>query len=53
MPNARWDTISVDFVVELPKLLGFDIVMIVVNSVFKRAYFILIHIIITVEGTAK
>ena len=38
--NAPWDTISVDFIVELPESSGHDSVMVVVDSVTKRAHFI-------------
>ena len=45
--------VSVDFVVELPKSTGFNTVIIVVDSVFERAYFISTHIIVTIESTAR
>jgi len=35
IPNSRWDTLSIDFVVELPSSSGHDTVMTVVNSVLK------------------
>jgi len=41
--------LSVDFVVELLESAGCDIVMIVVDSVSKKAYFILTHTTVTVE----
>jgi len=44
--------LSVDFVVELP-LSGHDTVMMVVDSVLKRAYFIPTHTTVTVEGAAR
>ena len=45
--------ISVDFVIELPKSTGFNTVIIVVDLVFKKAYFISTHIIVTMENTAR
>jgi hypothetical protein len=44
--------ISVDFIVELPESHGYDVIMNVVNSVTKRAHFILTHTTITAEGAA-
>ena len=45
--------LSVDFVVELPLSFGHDAVMTVVDSVSKRAHFILMHTTVTAEGTAR
>ena len=42
--NARQKTINVDFTVKLPESIGFNVVIIVVDSVFKRAHFISTHI---------
>jgi len=52
VPDARWDTLSVDFVVELPESSGHDAVMTVVDVVSKRVYFILTHMTVTAEGAA-
>jgi transposase InsO family protein len=52
-PSAPWDTISVDFIVELPESHGYDAIMNVVDSVTKRAHFIPMHTTITAEGTAR
>jgi transposase InsO family protein len=52
-PSAPWDTISVDFIVELPESHGYDPIMNVVDSVTKRAHFILTHTTITAEGAAR
>ena len=53
IPEARWDTISVDFIVELPSSSGYDAVMTVVDSVSKRAHFIPTTTTITAEGAAR
>ena len=52
IPGQRWDTISVDFIVELPEAHGYDEVMNVVDSVSKRAHFILTTTTITALGAA-
>jgi transposase InsO family protein len=52
-PAAPWDTISVDFIVELPESHGYDAIMNVVNSVTKRVHFIPMHTTITAEGAAR
>jgi hypothetical protein len=51
-PEAPWDTISVDFIVELPESHGYDAIMCVGNSLTKRAHFIPTHTTINAEGTA-
>jgi len=53
VPDARWDTLSVDFVVKLPESSGHDAVMTVVDAVSKRVHFILMHTTVTVEGAAR
>jgi len=52
IPDLRWNTLSVDFIVELPFSSRHDAVMTVVDSVSKQAHFILIHTTVTVEGAA-
>jgi len=51
--DSHWDTLIVDFVVELPLFSRHDAVMTVVDSVSKRAYFILTHTTVTAEGAAR
>jgi len=51
--DLRWDTLSVDFVVELPLSSGHNAVITVVNSVLKQAHFIPTHMMVTVEGAAR
>jgi transposase InsO family protein len=52
-PEAPWDVISVDFIVELPESHGYDTIMNVVDSVTKRAHCIPTHTTITAEGAAR
>ena len=40
IPDAPWDTISVDFIVELPELAGHNSIMVMVDSITKCAHFI-------------
>ena len=44
---------SVDFVVKLPELSRHDTVITVVDSVSKRAHFILIYTMVTAERVAR
>jgi len=53
IPDSRWDTLSVDFVVELPLSSGHDAVMTVVDLVSKQAHFIPTHTTVTAEGAAR
>jgi len=53
IPDSRWDTLSMDFVVELPLSSKHDAVMTVVDLVSKRAYFIPTHMTVTAEGVAR
>jgi transposase InsO family protein len=53
IPDTPWDTISVDFIVELPQSTGHDAIMVVVDSVTKRAHFISTLTTITAAGTAR
>jgi transposase InsO family protein len=51
-PEAPWDTISIDFIVELLESHGYDTIMCVVDSLTKRTHFIPTHTTINAEGTA-
>jgi hypothetical protein len=51
-PEAPWDTISVDFIVELPESHGYDAIINVINSVTKCAHLIPTHTTINAKGTA-
>jgi len=51
--DLHWDTLSVDFVVELFLSSGHDAVMTVIDSVSKRSHFILTHTTVTAEGAAR
>jgi hypothetical protein len=51
-PDAPWDRISVDFIVELPESHGYNAIMCVVDSLTKRVHFIPTHTTINAEGTA-
>jgi len=53
IPDSRWDMLSMDFVVELPLSSGHNAVMTLVDSVSKRAHFILTHTTVTAEGAAR
>jgi len=53
IPDAQWDTLSVDFVVEYPESSRYDAVMTVVDSVSKRVHFVLMHTTVTAEGAAR
>jgi len=53
IPDARWDILSVDFMVELPKSSGHDAVMTIVDSISKRVYFVPMHTTATAEEAAR
>jgi hypothetical protein len=52
-PDTWWHTISIDFIVELLELDGHDAVMVVVDSLTKRAHFLPVNTTITAEGSAR
>ena len=51
-PDIRWDTISVDFIVELPESDGYNAIMVVVDSLCKRAHFLPVNMTIMAVGSA-
>jgi len=53
VPETWWDTLSVDFVVELLESSEHDAVMTVVDAVSKRVHFIPTHTTVTAEGAAR
>jgi len=53
IPDAQWDTLSINFVVELPESSRHDAVMTIVDSVSREVYFIPIHTTVTVEEAAR
>jgi hypothetical protein len=52
-PEAPWDMVSVDFIVELPESHGYNVIMNVIDSVTKRTHFIPMHTTINAEGAAR
>src|SRR5467141_3076981 len=53
IPEERWNTISVDFISELPESGGYDAVMVVVDSVGKRSHFVETVATVTAAGAAN
>ena len=53
IPDAPWDTISVDFIVELPESEGKDAIMVVVDSVTKCGHFVDMVTTLSAAGTAS
>ena len=53
VPDARWDILSVDFVVELLESSGHDAIMTVVDSVSRRVYFVPTYTTVTAEEAAR
>ena len=53
IPDALWDNVSVDFIVELPESHGKDVIMVVVNSITKRSRFISTVTTLLATGTAQ
>ena len=53
IPNAPWDTISVNFIMELPESNRKDAIMVVVDSVTKQSHFVSTVNTLTAGGTAQ
>ena len=53
IPDSQWNTLSVDFVVELPLSSRHNAVITIVDSMSKQAHFIPMHTIVTVEEVAR
>ncbi len=53
VPEKCWNIINVDFIVELPESGGYDAVMVVVDSVGKRAHFVEVVTTTTAAGAAN
>ena len=52
IPEQRWDTIRMDFIVELPKAHTYDAVMNVVDSASKQSHFLPMNTTVTALGAA-
>ena len=53
VPNRPWDSISMDFIVELPEVNGKNAILVVVDRFTKMASFIPCHNTIDANGTAQ
>jgi len=53
VPEEHWEVMSVDFIVELPESGGYDVIMVVVDSVGKHAHFMEMVTTITATGAAN
>jgi len=53
IPQGHWDTVSMDFIVKLPKSAGYDMVMVVIDSAAKCSHFIETVTTITAAGAAN
>jgi len=53
IPSAPWDTISVNFIVELPQSAGHDSIMVIIDSVTKHAHFVSTITMISAAGATQ
>ena len=53
IPSAPWDTISMDFIVELSQSAGHDSIMVVINSITNHAHFLSTVTTISAAGAAQ
>ena len=53
IPSHPWQTVSVDFIMELPEAHGYDAVMVAVDTLGKRAHFVPTHTTVTASGAAR
>ncbi len=53
VPEERWNTISVDFISELPESCGYNAIMVAVDSIGKRAHFTKMLTTVTAAGAAN
>jgi len=53
IPEECWDTISIDFILELPESGGYDAIMVAVNSVGKQSHFTETVTTVTATSTAN
>jgi len=53
VPETWWNTLSINFVVELSELSSHGIVIMVIDPVLKRVHFILIYTTVTMEEVAR
>jgi hypothetical protein len=53
VPTHPWQTVSVDFIMELPQAHSFNVIMVTVDTLGKRTHFLLMHTMITAVGAAQ
>jgi len=53
IPENCWDTVSVNFISELPESHGYDAIMVVVDSTGKHGHFIPTHTMVTALGSVQ